>query len=294
MVASYVEINCLLRWCPGIDCGKAVKVSHWEPRLVVCSCGTCFCFSCGQNWHEPLNCRHLKKWIKKCQDDSETMNWINANTKDCPKCMIPIEKNGGCNRMLCTNSGCRYEFCWMCLEPWTKHGYQYACNGYDETAVKNPQDAQEISRANLKRYLFYFNRYMGHEQSLQLEGKLNIKVAKKMEQMENMSMSWIEVQFLRKAVDILSECRRTLMYTYAFAFYLKKDNNSIIFESNQANLEMETEQLSGFLERDLEDEDLVTLKQKVQDKYRYVEQRRKVLLDHCAEGAEQDIWQYND
>lgn len=81
--------------------------------------------------------------------------------------------------------------------------------------------------------------------------------------MQTLSMSWIEVQFLRKAVDVLSECRRTLMFTYAFAFYLKRDNNAIIFESNQKDLEMETEQLSGFLERDLDNENLVTLKQKV-------------------------------
>lgn len=76
-------------------------------------------------------------------------------------------------------------------------------------------------------------------------------------------MSWIEVQFLRKAVDVLSECRRTLMYTYAFAFYLQKDNQSVIFEENQRDLEHATEQLSEFLERDLDHENLVSLKQKV-------------------------------
>ena len=43
-------------------------------------------------------------------------------------------------------------------------------------------------------------------------------------------MSWIEVQFLKKAVDILCECRRTLMYTYVFAYYLRKNNQSEIFE----------------------------------------------------------------
>lgn len=88
-----------------------------------------------------------------------------------------------------------------------------------------------------------------------------------MDQMQNLSMSWIDVQFLRKAVDVLSECRNTLMFTYIFAFYLKRDNNSMIFESNQKDLEMETEQLSGLLERDLENEDLLTLKQKVLKEY---------------------------
>ena len=51
-----------------------------------------------------------------------------------------------------------------------------------------------------------------------------------MEEMQQLNLSWIEVQFLKKAVDILCQCRQTLMYTYVFAFYLKKNNQSIIFE----------------------------------------------------------------
>jgi ariadne-1 len=51
-----------------------------------------------------------------------------------------------------------------------------------------------------------------------------------MAEMQSMNMSWIEVQFLDKSVDILNKCRRTLMYTYAFAFYLQKDNQTDIFE----------------------------------------------------------------
>lgn len=93
--------------------------------------------------------------------------------------------------------------------------------------------------------------------------QLYATVKKKMEVMQQTNMSWVEVQFLQKAVDILSQCRRTLMYTYAFAFYLQKDNQSMIFEDNQRDLEHATEQLSEFLERDLENENLVSLKQKV-------------------------------
>jgi len=55
-------------------------------------------------------------------------------------------------------------------------------------------------------------------------------VRDKMTEMQQLNMSWIEVQFLRKAVDILCQCRQTLMYTYVFAYYLRKNNQSIIFE----------------------------------------------------------------
>ena len=62
--------------------------------------------------------------------ESENMNWILANTKPCPKCARPIEKNQGCMHMTC--SQCRSEFCWLCLGMWAEHGERtggfYNCN----------------------------------------------------------------------------------------------------------------------------------------------------------------------
>ncbi|KAF1762445.1 hypothetical protein GCK72_010707 [Caenorhabditis remanei] len=292
LVNSYVKVNSSLRWCPAENCEKAVKVHQpSESRLLICSCGTRFCFTCGNEGHEPIDCCYLKLWLKRCMDDSETFNWINANTKDCPKCSAPIEKNGGCNYMRCENTRCRYEFCWMCFGSWKNEG-AHSCNTFKEKKTEN--SSRDKSRVSLERYLFYYNRYAGHRKSLELEEKLKERVELKMNEMQKQSMTWVEVQFLPKAVEVLSECRHTLMFTYAFAFYLKKNNSSIIFEENQKDLEQSTEQLSGFLERDLDNEDLVTLKVKVQDKYRYVEQRRKALLDHCAEGKEQNVWVFNE
>lgn len=56
-----------------------------------------------------------------------------------------------------------------------------------------------------------------------------------MEEIQNSSaLSWIEVQFLKKAVDVLSECRNVLKWTYGMAFYLQEEPNSTrIFEDNQ-------------------------------------------------------------
>lgn len=67
--------------------------------IVIFSCLS-HSFLCGENWHEPVKCDLLKKWKKKCDDDSETSNWIAANTKECPKCQVTIEKDGGCNHMV--------------------------------------------------------------------------------------------------------------------------------------------------------------------------------------------------
>lgn len=290
---SFVENNRLMSWCPGPDCQNAVKANYHDALPVTCYCGYTFCFGCGEPVHEPVRCPWLKKWIKKCNDDSETSNWISANTKECPKCHVTIEKNGGCNHMVCRNNNCKADFCWMCLGPWEPHGSSwYSCNRYDEKDAQAARDAQAKSRQALERYLFYCNRYMNHAQSAKFETKLYAQVKQKMEEMQQHNMSWIEVQFLRKAVDVLCLCRNTLKYTYVFAFYLKKNNQSVIFEDNQKDLEMATEILSEYLERDITSECLSDIKQKVQDKYRYCEARRKALLDHVYEGYDTDIWEY--
>ncbi|EFO96436.1 hypothetical protein CRE_04474 [Caenorhabditis remanei] len=118
VVSNYVDTNRLLKWCHGAGCEKVIKVPHASIRHVACSCGSQFCFSCNKDSHEPASCHILTHWLK--MDDQESSKWILSNTKDCPKCQAPIEKNGGCNHMTCTNRNCRYEFCWLCMGDWRK------------------------------------------------------------------------------------------------------------------------------------------------------------------------------
>ncbi|VEL32729.1 unnamed protein product [Protopolystoma xenopodis] len=294
---SFVAHNRALTWCPGTDCGYAVRsLGGPRARQAVCSnCNESFCFACGQPWHEPVLCDRLRQWLRRIEDDAGTSTWIVANTKECPKCRAVIEKNGGCNHMTCKNLNCKYDFCWVCLDRWEPHGSQwYNCNRYDETQAQKSRDAQTKSRAALQRYLFYFNRYANHKESLRFEAKLNDSVQRKMEEMQAQGMSWIDVKFIKQAVEVLCRCRRTLMYTYVFAFYLKDNNQTVIFESNQSDLEQSTEQLSEFLERDITSLGLNLIKQRVQDRARYCENRRRVLLDHVQEGYEQNTWEYRD
>ncbi len=37
-------------------------------------------------------------------------------------------------------------------------------------------------------------------------------------------VAWLEAQFLHRAQEMLCQSRRTLMYTYVLAFYLKRNN----------------------------------------------------------------------
>jgi len=282
---SFVQCNKLIRWCPSPNCTNAIKVQHVEARLVKCKCSHEFCFRCTENWHEPVSCKLIKKWKLKCQDDSETNNWLIVNTKQCPKCSATIEKNGGCNHMTC--KACKADFCWLCLVEWSSHNI---CNSYNEEESMT----KATTRLTLKKYLFYYSRYLNHHQSFKLEKTLNSMVKNKMEEMMKHNMSWIDVQFLKKSLDTLFECRRTLMYTYAFAHYLKKNNHSTMFEDNQKDLESATEQLSEYLERDIDDENLFDIKLKVLDKYKYCDSRRKILLAYVHEGYEKDWWEYTE
>ena len=60
------------------------------------------------------------------------------------------------------------------------------------------------------------------------------------------------------------DARRVLQMTYVFAYYLQKNAQSQIFEENQADLQMQTEQLSQYLEQRADGvEDFQTLKQQV-------------------------------
>jgi len=290
LTENFVQCNRLINWCPGPGCTNAIKVQRVAACAVRCNSGHEFCFSCLENNHEPIRCDLVKKWIKKCKDDSETFNWISVNTKECPKCSAIIEKNGGCNHMTCRNAGCKHEFCWLCFHSYAHQNYaKHECNGYNKENMKE-------SRAMLEKYLFYYNRYVNHEQSLKFEHKLEDMVKDKMEKMQK-DMGWVEVQFLEKSLRILLECRRTLMYTYVFAYYLKRDgqdNQPAIFEANQSDLESATEELSHYLERDISKHDHKDIKQKVLNKYRYCDSRRKKLLDYIQEGNQENWWHFDD
>lgn len=76
----------------------------------------------------------------------------------------------------------------------------------------------------------------------------------------------------------LGECRATLKWTYAMAYYLEKNNQTHLFEDNQADLEMATENLSELLEAPIEAETIPELRAKTQDKSVYVMKRHEILL----------------
>lgn len=293
---EFVQQDERTTFCSGVDCGLIIKLNspledvNKKVPSVKCTCGHAFCFACKLDDHMPATCIVAKSWLKKCHDDSETANWIAANTQECNKCRSTIEKNGGCNHMTCKQ--CKHEFCWICMGDWSLHGTSYYnCSRYNEADAKTARSEQDKSRAELKRYLHYYNRYVNHQNSLKLDRETFEQMQKKMKQLQDTAgMSWIEVQFLSQAFDVLSASRHTLTWTYAFAYYLRKTTRTIIFEDNQNDLEVAVEQLSELFEKPAND--LASLKVQLLDKCQYVSSRRVVLLEDVAQGLEEGIWEY--
>jgi ariadne-1 len=165
LLKTFVDCKPFFKWCPYPNCIHAVECHVPDSQLeyivptVSCPEDHSFCFGCSGTNHQPATCKIAKLWLKKCADDSETANWISANTKECVKCKSIIEKNGGCNHMTCKKCGTEVifilnQFCWVCLGNWAEHGSQwYNCNRYQEKSGIDARDSQALSRAALERYL---------------------------------------------------------------------------------------------------------------------------------------------
>ena len=118
VMRNYIETSKNMRYCPSPGCAK-VAIGSGVTK-VNCTCSNPFCFRCGEEAHDPCSCTQLAEWSLKCINESETANWILANTKKCPRCNTRIEKNQGCNHMNCKL--CKFEFCWICMGSWADHG----------------------------------------------------------------------------------------------------------------------------------------------------------------------------
>lgn len=217
-------------------------------------CETCkdkWCFVCKEESHRGINCVVVKKWVEKNLDEAENMTWIMANTKPCPKCSNPIEKNQGCMHMVCR---CGHQFCWLCLED--DFNYKHTrdgrpCNKY----LEKPDEETEKTRKNLARYAHYFERYRSHDHAQKLAAEQTLaRIRARMEDLQKVFGSWNDVVFLEDAIQQVVECRRMLKWTYAFGYFMRDETNKVqFFEFQQGQLEQKVDQLQGFFESRVED-----------------------------------------
>ncbi|XP_023661980.1 ankyrin repeat and IBR domain-containing protein 1-like isoform X2 [Paramormyrops kingsleyae] len=322
-IKAFVENNPLIRWCPRAGCERAVRLSHRGPDsasseppppqqapAVDCGRGHLFCWECFGEAHEPCDCQTWTKWLQKvtemkpeelagvteaCEDAANCL-WLLTNSKPCPNCKSPIQKNEGCNHMQCAK--CKYDFCWICLEEWKKHssstGGYYRCTRYEVIQQLEEQSKEltaEVERKHksyqeLDRFMHYYTRYKNHEHSYELERRL-LKSAK--EKMEQLSRAYAgaegdtpDTTFIELAVRELLKARRVLKCSYPYGFFLEpKSTKKEIFELMQTDLEIVTEDLAQKVNRPY----LRTPRHRIIRAACLVQQKRQEFLASVARGV---------
>lgn len=272
---SFVEDNRWVAWCPAPGCGFAVQCSTdagQQALDIACKCGSTFCFACKEEAHRPVDCGTVAKWLLKNSAESENLNWIMANTKPCPKCKRPIEKNHGCMHMNC--SQCRHEFCWLCLGDWKAHGEGtggfYACNRYEQGKKEGKYNEEEAKRErakqSLERYMHYYQRFAEHDKARkQATAKMTEFAEAKIEQLSNITATpTSQLKLVLDAWAQVTDCRRILKWTYAYGFYHFGDEGGVdivpltteqqaFFEFQQGQAESYLEKLHRMVETDMSD-----------------------------------------
>jgi len=99
------------------------------PSADICSCTTCghqVCVPCNRPWHTNESCASYRARAKDRLDEEEAnLEAVLRYTKPCPKCKRPIEKDGGCTHMRC--SQCTLAFCWQRMWEYGKGGVYCKC-----------------------------------------------------------------------------------------------------------------------------------------------------------------------
>ncbi|CAN7104281.1 unnamed protein product [Brassica rapa subsp. narinosa] len=246
-----------IKWCPSPGCVYAVDFgtrNGTENYDVTCLCSYDFCWNCSEDAHRPVNCDMVSKWITKNIKDNESKNmtWILANTKPCPNCNCHIEKNQGCNRMTCPI--CNHSFCWICLCPYDGRHTCHNFEGDDETKVKRKR-AKRVQRT-IDRYMHYYVRW-ANNQSSRLKAMEDLKELQAV-QLEKLSVkqcfSQTQLQFTVDAWLQIIECRRVLKWTYAYGYYLPREERTKkqFFEYLQGEAEVGLERLHHCAEEELQ------------------------------------------
>ncbi|XP_045177754.2 ankyrin repeat and IBR domain-containing protein 1-like [Mercenaria mercenaria] len=297
-IKAFVDSNPNIKWCPFPGCGRAVKLPEMSEgatasgvtsprhskipndtsRAVDCGNGHYFCWECVGEAHEPCSCESLQKWMGEIKDiRPETLNgtetetetaanclWLVTNSKSCPNCKSPIQKNEGCNHMKC--SKCKYDFCWVCLDQWKRHnsstGGYFKCNRYEVSKKVDDTTKQAVVQAvekntkmqELNKFVHYYTRYKNHENSYKLEEPLlktaKEKMLKLAEAVTDLATAKDETKFVEEAVNKLLKARRVLKYSYVYGYYLDgPPYRKIVFEFMQTELEECTEILSQMVNR---------------------------------------------
>eukprot|EP00567_Pseudictyota_dubia_P000431 CAMPEP_0197467012 /NCGR_PEP_ID=MMETSP1175-20131217/65348_1 /TAXON_ID=1003142 /ORGANISM="Triceratium dubium, Strain CCMP147" /LENGTH=1073 /DNA_ID=CAMNT_0043003073 /DNA_START=1 /DNA_END=3222 /DNA_ORIENTATION=+ len=220
-------------YCRGPNCSMVVAASPNKPDVsgeVICyKCQANFCFRCGGTPHDPVSCKDMIRWNTIVGTSGF---WIRSNSKPCPGCRAPIEKNMGCNHMECTS--CGFHFCWVCLAPVRSHLEPHFCERYDPSKTGENEDE--------RRALFYMDQFMMQEEA-ETFAKDDLHTIRRDKAVLNEAMDEESFQIIEHTLEMLCKTRNFLKHTYVATFALGFDDPVSLhaLETYQATLEQFTE-----------------------------------------------------
>ncbi|KAF8319085.1 hypothetical protein DL93DRAFT_2225496 [Clavulina sp. PMI_390] len=129
------------RYCKKPTCGSGQihEGGSDHPIMKCVGCKALSCFKHDVPWHYEMTCEDFDATLEADVNHAATRAYVASQTKPCPECARPIEKNDGCDHMTCRRpGGCGHEFCWLCLAPFDaiaregNHRHRPTCQYYAE------------------------------------------------------------------------------------------------------------------------------------------------------------------
>ena len=95
--------------------GKARAKAVADEDICAChKCGAKACVPCDKPWHEGETCAQYQKRVNnKEKDEKASVKTIEKKCKKCPNCDINIQRDGGCDHMICK---CFTSPCWPLVD----------------------------------------------------------------------------------------------------------------------------------------------------------------------------------
>lgn len=142
LLQSTLDLMSDVAYCPRSVCRSVVLLEPGSTMGVCPGCRYAFCALCEMAYHGISPCKlkseklselrdeylasdesgkkllektYGRRVIEKAVEELCSQDWLEKNSKPCPRCGTNIQKMNGCNKMTCT--GCKHYFCWLCICP---------------------------------------------------------------------------------------------------------------------------------------------------------------------------------
>ena len=149
------------KFCPFPNC-ESYLLKENTNNFVQCQEGHKYCFNCVNEWHPNSQCDISDKNFKIIED--------NHVIKKCPKCNYYIDKDKGCNHIVCYN--CQYEWCWICLKEFKSYHYKSGtCIGLMFSSINFIEEKDKQFFDDNKKYAKNYNPFTIHEQKPSLDNE---------------------------------------------------------------------------------------------------------------------------